>query len=240
MYKKLVVDAPSNIDEHELTAPRALKQVQNFQTGDRLSRDALYNLHELAKSTGFIKEILTHPDLVCIMFLDELWEKVKGLLNRSDIPHICLQYDTTFNLGDVYVSVLVVRFQEMENAPVVPLMLMLHEKKNNKTHDLFFRNVAQYFPELLSAKNIYLVTDEEKAFLKAIRDNLPDLDSYRCWNHLMDNAKFKLGKLGITGKEVVASYIKDLRSLFRSSSREDYLLQLTDIYSDSCRWHNVV
>ena len=71
------------------------------------------------------------------MFLDELWEKVKSLLNRSDIPHVCLQYDTTFNLGDVYVSVLVVRFQEMENAPVISLMMMLHETKTNETHDFF-------------------------------------------------------------------------------------------------------
>ena len=64
------------------------------------------------------------------MFLGELWEKVNGLLNRSDIPNVYLQYDTKCSLGDVNVSVLVILFQEMESAPVIPLMVILHETKN--------------------------------------------------------------------------------------------------------------
>lgn len=140
-YRELVADADGPIEEHELNAPRDIKQVQNFQAAERsklrLSHDGLYNLNVLAISNKFIKDIVTYPDLICTMFLDELWEKVKSLLNRSDIPHVCLQYDTTFNLGDVYVSVLVVRFQEMESAPVISLMMMLHETKTNETHDFF-------------------------------------------------------------------------------------------------------
>ncbi len=71
------------------------------------------------------------------MYLEELWEKVKGLLNRTDIPHLSFQCDTTFKLGDVYVSVLIVRYEEMKDGPIIPLMMMFHERKTNETHDIF-------------------------------------------------------------------------------------------------------
>ena len=242
-YKRLVSAAPTTIDDHEVSAPKDMKQVENFQAAERktlrISRDALYNLYLLAHTTNFIKELVFYPDLICIMFLDELWEKVRGLFNRKDIPHVCFQYDTTFNLGDVYVSVLVVQFKEMENAPVIPLMFMLHERKTNETHDFFFRKVAQHFSELVTANNIYVVTDEDKAFLNAIYTHLSDIDAFRCWNHLIVNAKFKLGKLGITSQDEVSPYVKDLRMLFQQKSREDYLALLNEIYSAPVRWHKV-
>ena len=146
----------------------------------------------------------------------------KCLLNRKDIPHLCFSYDTTFKLGDIYVSILIVRFQEMEEAPVIPLMFMLEE-----------------FPELLTATNIYFVTDEETAIVNAIKKFLPNIDCYRCWNHLVTNAKLKLDKLKITGKQDVAAYVKDLFSLFGKKTHQDYLLTLNDIYSDQSRWHAV-
>lgn len=45
--------------------------------------------------------------------------KVYCLLNRNDILHICLSYDTTFNLGDIYVSVIIVRYKEFVKGPVI-------------------------------------------------------------------------------------------------------------------------
>ena len=73
VYKRLVVAAPTTIDDHEVSAPRDMKQVEHFQAAERkklrLSRDALYNLYLLAHTTNFIKEMKSS-----IMFLDELWE----------------------------------------------------------------------------------------------------------------------------------------------------------------------
>ena len=152
---------------------------------------------------------------------------------------MCFSYDTTFKLGDIYVSILIVRFQEMEEAPVIPLMFMLHERKTGETHEVFFRCVIEEFPELLTATNIYFVTDEETAIVNAIKKFLPNIDCYRCWNHLVTNAKLKLDKLKITGKQDVAAYVKDLFSLFGKKTHQDYLLTLNDIYSDQSRWHAV-
>ena len=48
-YRELVADADGPIEEHELNAPRDIKQVQNFQAAERsklrLSHDGLYNLN---------------------------------------------------------------------------------------------------------------------------------------------------------------------------------------------------
>ena len=39
---------------------------------------------------------------------------------------MCLSYDTTFEMGDFYVSVLTYGQNEFEETPVIPLMFMIH------------------------------------------------------------------------------------------------------------------
>ena len=73
----------------------------------RLSHDALYNLHELAVDLpGFVHVIRTHPDLICTCSNKELLDELdRVLLVQSPTPKL-LSYDTTFQLGDFYVSTL--------------------------------------------------------------------------------------------------------------------------------------
>ena len=231
----MVAEAPTSIDEHEVTAPRNINQVANFQSAERkkISRDDLYNLYELAHSQKFIKKIVSYPDVMCIMYSEQIWGKVRSLLNRDDIKeHICFSYDTTFKLGDIYVSILIVRFEEMTSAPVIPLMFMLHERKTGDTHDLFFETAASEFRELLSATNIYFATDEETTIVNAIQKVFSNIDCFRCWNHLLNNAKLKLKSLQITSNSEVDAYVRDLNNLFRMSRHTDYLIKLNEIYSD--------
>ena len=62
VYKKLVVEAPSEINAHEVSAPRNFKQVQNFQAAERqklkLTQDEMYNLLELARTNKLFKLML--------------------------------------------------------------------------------------------------------------------------------------------------------------------------------------
>ena len=75
----------------------------------RISRDALFNIHATARdsSNKFIHAIHTFPNLFVIcghsLMLDEV-EKVDLLY--FDTTEQCLSYDTTFQLGDFYVSAL--------------------------------------------------------------------------------------------------------------------------------------
>ena len=51
------------------------------------------------------------------LFLDTIQEFVQ-LLGREDLPYQCLSYDTTFDMGDFYLSVLTFRQTEFEETPV--------------------------------------------------------------------------------------------------------------------------
>ena len=91
-----------------VTTPRNMKQLCNLRykhlNQTRISRDALYNKHELAYDIpGFIRKITTYPDLVCICGLQEILEEANKVLQLKS-PSQLLSYDTTFKLGDFYVS----------------------------------------------------------------------------------------------------------------------------------------
>lgn len=79
VYKELVGSAPKDLKTHVVVAPRDIKQINNFQTNERrkliISHDAHYNLQNLVFETKFIKNIVSYPDLMVIMYLDSIWEK---------------------------------------------------------------------------------------------------------------------------------------------------------------------
>ena len=128
------IPAPTHLS---VMQPRNKKQVKNVRSKmlkrHRLSHDALYNLHELATDMpDFVHVIRTHPDLVCICAHKALLEELdRVLLVESSSPQL-LSYDTTFQLGDFYISTLTFRRTLFEEAPVIPAAFILHEKKTER------------------------------------------------------------------------------------------------------------
>ena len=53
---------------------------------------------------GFVKVITTFPDLVVICGLDCITKELNSLLNTQTENPQLLSYDTTFQLGDFYLS----------------------------------------------------------------------------------------------------------------------------------------
>ena len=72
MYNQLLEAAPSDVKEHVKAAPRDLKQVRNaqqrFRDGTRLTRDPIYELHELYYETDFISDVILFPNLVVLCY----------------------------------------------------------------------------------------------------------------------------------------------------------------------------
>ena len=120
IYKEAVSEAPL----HAITdVPRNLKQIQNLKEKNkqetRVSRDSINNLHELAyNSPGFIHQIFTYPDLVVGAGLDEMLGILDECL-RSKSKQQLLSYDTTFSLGEFYVSPLLFCHIAFEGEPVM-------------------------------------------------------------------------------------------------------------------------
>ncbi|XP_045026333.1 uncharacterized protein LOC116922905 [Daphnia magna] len=225
-YRMMLHKAPRDINIQTVQAPRNLKQVQNTMQNAgqkfRLSRDALYNLHKIAYDSTFVKKIITFPDLIVIAWDNNITEVLISLFKRSDLPFLGFFYDTTFKLGDFYCSIMSFIETEFTNQPTIPAFFMIHERKTFATHDLFWKEVADNLTGLSSAGNVYIITDEEAAIVGAISKNLPEIAVYRCWNHILQNVAFKLGKLGIKTKAEVAKYADDVRELLEQPDNESY------------------
>jgi hypothetical protein len=167
VYKKAIstADCPVNYQPH--CVPRNLQQVSSIQHHERqknrLTHDAIYNLHELSYDLGsFVRIIKTYPDLMIICGLDKIVEDLNMVLKvDSDLPQL-LSYDTTFQLGDFFVSPLLYRQVIFTKSPVIPALFLVHERKFQGVHEQFMHQVSQLLPYLVKGKKVVpLVTDEE-------------------------------------------------------------------------------
>ena len=100
----------------------------------RISQDALYNLHEIAYDLPeFVWVIQTYPDLVCVCGMKEVLDQLDRLLLINSPLMQLLSYDTTFQLGDFYVSPLLFRHTLFTESPVVPALSYMSASSRQPT-----------------------------------------------------------------------------------------------------------
>ena len=205
---------------------RNKNQVKNIQKKMRLENglgpDSLYNLHLLFYHLeGYISDIKTAPDLYILLGLKNIYEEFDKLLRFKTDETVPLFYDTTFNLGDFYVSTLSFQHYLFENAPVIPLGIMIHERKFQKHHEVFLEAVKEKVP-LLGTKNLAIVTDRETGIINAIKKVFPNLTLLICWNHILRDTKDFLRKIGEISKNIEAIN-QQLKKLLECDSLENYI-----------------
>ena len=93
---------------------------------------------------------------------------------------LLLSYDTTFNLGEFYVSPLVFKHVVFEANPLVAGLFLIHERKLSETHEHFFKILSSLVKNI---RGVPIVTDMESAIVKAIRGNMT-LKQIGYWRHL--------------------------------------------------------
>lgn len=240
VYQTLVALSGPVQPSSSTSAPRNYEQVRNTmkqqRNSQRLTHDAIFNLTEFAHDTDFVKRILLFPDLEVVMVNEAAVVNFRSLLTEQndDRPPQQLSYDTTFCLGDFYLSVLLYRETEFDPSPVVPLAFYIHERKLQSTHDAFMSYMASILPELKSATNVYIVTDGETAITTSIKNNFPGLRSFLCWNHIVQDCKRWLRNHGVSNSQEMLFYTDSLRTLLLSSDLAAYgqeLLQRTTTWS---------
>jgi hypothetical protein len=125
---------------------------------------------------GYIHEVTVFLDLTAVIALPEMISLVNQLLDvtTADMPFIFF-YDTTFKLGDFYVSPLVFRNIIFENSPFMPVAFLIHGRKKEKVHARLFDFVSSVFPKL-DRKCVPFVTDRGTALVNAIVKNFPNCD----------------------------------------------------------------
>ena len=128
-----------------------MRQVINHKSLERqktrLSHDELYNIHELAYDLdGFIAKIITYLDLVIVCGHPKLLNEMNNLLQIGNTtPGQLFSYDATFELGDIYVSALLMRHVLFNGAPVIPVAFLLHERKLASSHNEFMKFIEVDF-----------------------------------------------------------------------------------------------
>lgn len=196
----------------------------------RLTHDALYNLHELAFDLrGFVAKITTYPDLMVICGMPCMMQELESVLISASKSPSLLSYDTTFQLGDFYLSPLLFRHTLFLGNPVMPAMFLIHERKFQKVHEELLKFAGEAIPALKRpSKRIPMVTDDEKGVCNAVDQHLPGVVRLLCWNHVFSAAKTWLRRHGATAPEIPV-YISDLSELFHQKSENAYERRLVEL-----------
>ena len=125
----------------QFTNVRNLKQLQNAKhyvnKNKRIHLDEIAALHIIHTDLKFVKTIVTAPDLSVIAYDDDLVQELNDMMTVNDGASLA-SYDTTFNVGDFFLSVLLIKHHLLKSEPVVPVLYMFHDRKFESTHLDFF------------------------------------------------------------------------------------------------------
>jgi hypothetical protein len=219
-YKDLVV---SSRDEPVQFQPRNQNQVYYYRKSQRrIGRDSLLALHEFAYMVdGFVWSITTYPDLVVVCGLPSLLDFVVPACHAGPV---LMSYDTTFNLGDFYVSILCMQLPFFTSKPCIPLAFILHDRKFQWMHDHFFKLIGKHCAAL---KNSIVVVDGEASISKAIK-SCTDWKVAMCANHLVRDVEYWLKKHGASHAEIPV-YKTHIRELLQCPNEVALLQKHADL-----------
>lgn len=234
VYKKEIASDTCEPSHQSVLKPRNCKQVSYVQAKQRqrsrLSHDALYNVHELAYDlNGFVAKITTYPDLILVCGLKEITREFDRVLHfgcSSGNPQL-LSYDTTFQLGDFYLSPLLFRHVAFVGGPVIPALFLIHERKFQSVHEELMHHAGKAVPTMKKIRDTPIVVDEEAGICRAIDQVFPNLVRLRCWNHSINAIKTWLRKHGALSSEI-AVYVDHFRELLHLETEEEYTSKLKE------------
>lgn len=231
VYKREVSTMRDPPELVPIKTPRNLKQLRNMRykclQQSRISQDTLYNLHEVAYDvSGYMWKIITYPDLTCVFGMQEVLEELDKVL-LLDCDNQILSYDTTFQLGDFYVSPFIFRHTLFAENPCIPVMFLLHERKLTTTHQELFTELRTRVPSLQKCK-YPVVTDREQAIENAISVAFPNIPLMHCWNHIFRDIRFWLRAHHAPSSDV-SVYVNDASRLFHQPTPEGYSDLLQDL-----------
>ena len=156
----------------------------------------------------FISHLSIYPNIIVRMSAQPLIESLESLMRLSS-SSVTLHYDTVFNMGDFYLSTLILfRNSVFKGQPVVPFAFLVHTRHFINDHVRFMEAIRQSFP-CLASKKMVIVTDREFDFSSVF----PLAQHVYCWNHLERDLHFYLKqKANCTGHEIsyFANVFKEL------------------------------
>jgi len=147
--------------------------VKNDRRQNRLTHDELFNVYELTRGLGdFVQSIHLFPTLNVYMLSNEMLQHVSDAFGASTDANVQLLYDTTYQLGNFYFSILCMRMKVFEGDPVVPIAVYMHDRLYASDHHKFFEFMMTKCPELRDPeqqRRLTITTDREFRLQKTFR-----------------------------------------------------------------------
>ncbi|XP_061655333.1 uncharacterized protein LOC133489966 [Phyllopteryx taeniolatus] len=215
--------APTKEEHMPVNFPHHLKQVQNATYATRsaqgISHDEMYSIHELAyQLPGFVWYISTFPDLLVFAGMPEMMDLAQDNLEEAvefKYPQM-LGYETTFQMGDFYVSVLTVRNTSLVDDPVFPVGFMLHERELMQHHEMFLHDILGKL-RMGEEKfhSVPIAVGREKGIVEALKTRFPNISLVLCRNRVLHDIEYWVKKNGCTRDdiEVLKDQIEELINL---------------------------
>ena len=117
----------------------------NQKKAKKIARDEIFNTIEFAvQSENFLRKFEFYQTLVLRFTNENLLTEAKDIIKESFLhPELAqvVSYDTTFLMGDFYVSSLVCRNIKLEGDPIFPVAFLVHERKHMRCHKEFFLDI---------------------------------------------------------------------------------------------------
>ena len=179
---------------HVLT-PRDTEQVLNVRRREnqakRIGKDEVINMYIAAHQlVDYVKCIELFPELVVVFGNESLLKEMASMIEvvGSD-GKMYVGYDTTFNLGDFYVSIVTCRHFMFRSEPILPIMFMLHSRKFNEMHQRCWSVLLRALPQIKQYA-LPVLTDREKGIIDAIEMTSAGQNPLiLCWNHIKRDVK---------------------------------------------------
>lgn len=195
------------------------KQIANFRTIEKqtfiISPCQLTSIHLLSMYHlgDFVRFSNTIHEFYCVMAHPEAIKLANRLLKASeDNPALdqTVNYDTTFDIGEFYLSTLVIKNTHLVKDRIFPVAFFLHNRKDTLTHKAFF---DWMFNEVSFPENVPFFTDREHSIVNNILGHsVGPRQLFYCTNHLIRNVKFWCQKKRF-GKKIVDRYVSQVKGL---------------------------
>ena len=196
--------------------PRDRKQLYNFKHNERVKstnlqgkKDDIYAVMVQAAAEQeegeeeFIHSIASWPEPMCILGYQYQFHDIARFCSDPSL-HCLLTIDTTFNLGNFYVTPTSYRnlLLESNRTGKNPLFLgpiLVHMTRSYAAYSHLLAKLKEKEPNIDDVKPT--INDGEPGLMKALDTFLRNSIKLRCLGHFRQNVKDELKKLGIRGTQ---------------------------------------
>ena len=197
--------------------PRNLQQLKNYRRSEKKKDgNVLYSVMLQCKvcqgkDDAFVRDVKAAPEPQCVMFSDWQISDLDRFVTNSR-EYSVLTADTTYNLGDFYVTPMTYQHLMLEDIttgkhPTFVGPVLVHQRKNFSAFNYFASTLISHNKKL---RNVCAFgTDGDPALIDAFTHNFPYAKQLRCFIHLKRNVTEKLKERGIPN-DVADEFLADI------------------------------